>query len=73
MTPESTDCECCGARERHHRMIERRCLCGEFFTVATQRSKQRFCGRACQLDAYNETRRSKAEKAAALRRSATAR
>jgi len=73
MTPESTDCEWCGARERHHRMIERTCRCGVFFTVATERSKQRFCARACQLDDYNETRRTKADSAAASKRSLAAR
>jgi len=46
------DCYTCGARARHQRMIERRCHCGELFTVKSEANTQRSCSRTCYLSTY---------------------
>jgi hypothetical protein len=51
----SEDCEFCGARPRHQRLVERICrnpLCIELFDVLTNESRQRYCSRKCQIEGY---------------------
>ena len=52
------DCYTCGARIRHQRTIERRCLqCRDIFRVKTEKNQKKHCSRECYLEHYNEKRR----------------
>lgn len=55
---EDENCLVCGARPKHQRLTDRRCLnCDQLFDVTSEESLQKYCERSCQLIAYNEKRR----------------